>query len=108
LGDQRFAQLLFQASNELCISQWPSRSLILAQGFILPTRYPTRKKFAQSSTIFSNGVNHKRIITCRNMGARTTPGIFSWVGRQLFSDRIQFNISRCCQQIIMLSITLLE
>ncbi|MCX5909835.1 MAG: hypothetical protein NTY64_22335, partial [Deltaproteobacteria bacterium] len=34
----------FLRDHQLCISQWPSRSFMLAQGFILLIQYPTRKK----------------------------------------------------------------
>jgi len=103
LGNQRLAQLLFQSSNELCISQWPPRSFMLTQGFILLIRYPTRKKSRPVIYNFQQwGHNHKHIVTSLDMGRRTTPGIFSWACRQLCSDWTQFNISPSRQQIMLI------
>ena len=103
LGAQPLGQLLLQSSNKTCISQWSSRSFMLAQGFILLVRYPTRKK---SHPVIHNfqqwSHNHKRIVTRLNMGCRTTLWIFSWICRQLCPDWIQFNISRGCQQILFI------
>jgi hypothetical protein len=70
LGDQRLAQLLFQSSNELCISQWPSRSFMLAQGFILRIRYPTCKKPRPVIYIFQQWCHNRKHIIIPSRGRK--------------------------------------
>jgi hypothetical protein len=63
---------------------------------------PSARNPAQSSTIFSNGGQPQAHPHIPRYGPRTIPGIFSWVGRQLCREWIQFNISLCYQQIMLI------